>query len=308
MGPVNTRTAQFWFQRFKAGNEDLKDETRSGRPPVLDNSALAEFVVANRSATCVEIAEEFSCSDSAVSDHLQQLGFTKKLTKWVPHQLTEQQKLNRLQICNSLLLRHHNDPIIDCIITCDEKWVLFDNSRRSAEWMMGDEAVGTSPKRDLHPRRVMMTVWWTAAGIVHVDFLPNRATITAERYCDQLAIVHQNLLKTRSALVNRKGVLLLHDNARPHTAVRTREQLQRLGWEVLPHPAYSPDISPCDYYLFLSLTNFLANKNFSDEEGLKNTIMGFFSAKNAQFYRSGLERLVTRWQAVIAAGGDYFTE
>ncbi|EZA57614.1 Histone-lysine N-methyltransferase SETMAR, partial [Ooceraea biroi] len=58
-------------------------------------------------------------------------------------------------------------------------------------------------------------------------------------------------------LVNRKGVLFHQDNARPHTSLTIRTKLLQLGWDVLPHPAYSPDIAPSDYYLFRSLQNFL---------------------------------------------------
>jgi histone-lysine N-methyltransferase SETMAR len=47
-----------------------------------------------------------------------------------------------------------------------------------------------------------------------------------------------------------EGVLLLHDNARPHTAVRTLESLRKLKWEVMGHPAHSPDLAPSDFHLF----------------------------------------------------------
>ncbi len=44
--------------------------------------------------------------------------------------------------------------------------------------------------------------------------------------------------------------ILLHDNARPHSAGVTIGLLKTLKWEVLPHPMYSPDLSPCDFKIF----------------------------------------------------------
>ena len=45
----------------------------------------------------------------------------------------------------------------------------------------------------------------------------------------------------------------MHDNARPHTAKSTCLKLIEMGWEILPHPPYSPDISPCNYHFFRAL-------------------------------------------------------
>ena len=55
--------------------------------------------------------------------------------------------------------------------------------------------------------------------------------------------------KKRPGLIT-NGVPFLQDNALPHTAQRTTCTLQQLGWEVLPHPPYSPDLAPSDFHLF----------------------------------------------------------
>lgn len=47
-----------------------------------------------------------------------------------------------------------------------------------------------------------------------------------------------------------RSAIMLHDNARPHTASLTTKTLDELGWETLEHPPYSPDLLPCDYHLF----------------------------------------------------------
>jgi hypothetical protein len=47
-----------------------------------------------------------------------------------------------------------------------------------------------------------------------------------------------------------KGITVLHDNARPHSALAAGYVLGGWTWEVLPHPPYSLGISPCDFHLF----------------------------------------------------------
>ena len=49
---------------------------------------------------------------------------------------------------------------------------------------------------------------------------------------------------------NKSAEVLLHDNARPHMADKIKALLQKFRWEVLSHPPYSPDLSPCNYAIF----------------------------------------------------------
>jgi histone-lysine N-methyltransferase SETMAR len=58
--------------------------------------------------------------------------------------------------------------------------------------------------------------------------------------------------------VNRNRVILQQDNARPHTAKKTLQKIEELeGLVLLPHPAFSPDLEPSDYYLLNSMAKFL---------------------------------------------------
>ncbi|KAL6427117.1 hypothetical protein ACFW04_009345 [Cataglyphis niger] len=71
-------------------------------------------------------------------------------------------------------------------------------------------------------------------------------------YCQYIDEMHEKLKIIRSSLVNRHAPLLLHDNARPHTSHRTIAKLNELKYEVLQHPAYSPDLSPTTF-IFLNI-------------------------------------------------------
>jgi transposase len=59
--------------------------------------------------------------------------------------------------------------------------------------------------------------------------------------------------------------MLLHDNARPHTAARTKELPKHFNWELFDHPPYNPDLAPSDYHLFTYLKNWFGSRRFSNE-------------------------------------------
>jgi len=305
---VSSRTAQKWFKRFTSGNYSLTDEARSGRPKIIENDNIKEAVESNSSATCADLAQMFNLSAECIRLRLHQMGKTWKLSKWIPHDLSEDNKLSRLSICSANFSRNEKYSFLDSLLTCDEKWILYSNSRRSYHWLSSTDPIPHTPKNSLHPKKILLCVWWTTAGIIHYEFLVTGRTITSGLYCEQLQRVQEALIKKQPSLINRKKVIFLQDNAKPHTAKISREKISELGWDLLPHPPYSPDISPTDYHLFLALDNFMRNKQFKTQVEVTNAVRQFFESKSVDFYRNGIQKLSSRWERVIECEGNYFDE
>ncbi|GFT24873.1 histone-lysine N-methyltransferase SETMAR [Trichonephila clavipes] len=141
---------------------------------------------------------------------------------------------------DSLLKHHENDPFLKRIITGDEKWVVYNNVKRKRSWSIKDEPAQTISKADIHQKKL----------------LPDNTTINSKVYCHQLDKLNDAFQQKRSELIKRKGTVFQQDNARPHTSLVTRQKLLQLEWDTMPHPPYSPDLAPSDYYLFRSLQNF----------------------------------------------------
>ena len=152
--------------------------------------------------------------------------------------------------------------------------------------------------------KVMASVFWDKRGVIHVDFLPCGATVNSEYYCRVLSDVHTRLRKIRHGLIT-KGVLSLQDNALPHTAHCTSCILQQLGWEVLPHPLYSPDLAPNDFHLFGSLKEFIGGQHFSTDDEAKQADLGWFRRTETSLYAKAFQTLVKRLDKCINVAGEY---
>ena len=129
----------------------------------------------------------------------------------------------------------------------------------------------------------MVTVWWPAAGLIHYSFLNPGETITSERYAQQSDKMHQKLRGLQPALTNRKSPILC-DNARQHVAQPTFQKLNELGYKVLPHLPYSPDLSPTDYYFLQRLNNFLQGKCFHNQQDIENAFQEFIESRSMDFF------------------------
>ena len=287
-------------QKFCKGDKGLEDEKHSGWPLEVDNDHLRAIIEADSLTTTQEVAEEFNINCSAVIRHLKQIGKVKKLNKWVPHELTEIQKNRRFEVSSSLILRNNNEPFLDRIVTCHEKWILSDNRRQPAQRLDRGKTL------NLYQKKIMVTVWWSAAGLIHYSFLNPGETITSEKYAQQINEMHEKLQHLQPALVNRKGPVLLHDNARPHVAQPALQKFNELGYEVLPHPPYSPDLLPTDYHFFKHLDNFLQGKHFHNQQDAENAFQEFVESRSTGFYATGINELTSRWQKCVDCNGSYF--
>uniref|UniRef100_A0A0N5BUG1 Histone-lysine N-methyltransferase SETMAR n=2 Tax=Strongyloides papillosus TaxID=174720 RepID=A0A0N5BUG1_STREA len=91
--------------------------------------------------------------------------------------------------------------------------------------------------------------------------------MTADRYCKEKEEMRKKLSVLKPALVNKRGPILLHDNAKPHVSKATVQILKELEYETLPQLSYSPDSSPTDYLLFKKLEFHLRQKKFTKSDG-----------------------------------------
>lgn len=150
----------------------------------------------------------------------------------------------------------------------------------------------------------MLTLFFDCHGPLRIEFLAEGTTINAERYIHTLNELKNDIRNKRRS--GPKPNILLHDNARPHTAVRTKEELKKLKFDVLPHPPYSPDLAPADFALFPRMKRLLRGKIFDNRECLerevRRTLLFDLSCED---FATAIDATARRWQKCVGIGGDY---
>ena len=144
--------------------------------------------------------------------HLYALGKVHKYGSSVPHQLSIDNLAQRALTCPSLLFRQKHTPFLERIVTGDEKWVCYANVYCRRQWLDPDQKPSPDVKSDLHPKKIMLCIWWDMSDVIYFELLDISQSITVDVYSKQLQRLNEVLLQKRSTLVNQKDVIFLHDN------------------------------------------------------------------------------------------------
>jgi histone-lysine N-methyltransferase SETMAR len=152
------------------------------------------------------------------------------------------------------------DDFLKWIVTGDETWVHHyqpETKEKRMQWKRALYPVAKKFKTQPSAGKLMLTMFWDSQGPILVTYLECGTTITSATYCDMLkrGLKPAVYAKKRERLT--EGFLLLHSSVCPHIVARTLEKL----WEVMVHPAHSPDLAPSDFHLFELLKNFRKEKN-----------------------------------------------
>jgi len=138
------------------------------------------------------------------------------------------------------------------IVTRDETWVSHitpESTQQSLHWKHTGSPKRKKFKQTFSTRKITCTVVWDRQGVLLVEFFPQGTTINSAVYCETLKKMRRAIQNKRRGMLS-ATILLLHDNARPHSVAQTQDLITSFKLEQMDHPPYSPDLAPSDYHLF----------------------------------------------------------
>lgn len=221
-----------------------------------------------------------------------QLDLRKLAANLVPRNLSDAAKLARRDLGRRVLDRFGDewDEKIGDLLLVDEMWIYFDRPK-------GAKQAGRSKES---PAKLTVTVFWNAPGVVYIDFLHGDDLITRNYFGCLLDEVREIISEATS-----REIVFLQGNAGAHREAQTVEKVQSFGWNLIPRPPHSPDLSPSDFHLYRALLNKLINRRYASGEELETAMKEYFQSKTAKFYEQGIQMLREQCTEIVEKAGDY---
>jgi transposase len=152
----------------------------------------------------------------------------------------------------------------------------------------------------------MLMVSFDIQGLVHCEFVPAGQTVNQHYYKEVLLCLREKVRRQQSQLFQSGRWLLHHNNAPAHTALSIQEFLAKKKIPVVPHPPYSPDLAPCDFFFFPRIKMKLKGRRSDHIDTIKMNTTRELNMLSREDFQRCFQKWQERWDKCILSAGDYF--
>ena len=201
----------------------------------------------------------------------------KICAKFIPRVLREDQKERRCHDSREMVEVINSDPVVlDALVTCDESWIYCydpETKRQSSQWK---HAGSPRPKKTRQSKSthklLMIPFFWHSTGMIYMHWVPIGQTVNKEYYVEVLREFRKRFRRKSTALFKSGQWHFHQDNALVHNSILVTDNLIKMGIKTVPHPPYSPDLAPCNFWLFPKLKEKLRGCRYETIEEMKEAV------------------------------------
>ena len=114
--------------------------------------------------------------------------------------------------------------------------------------------------------------FFDSMGIIYIHWVPTGITVNKEYYIEVLREFRKRFRRKRPELFESGQWHFHQDNAPVHNSILVTDYLTQMGIKTVPHPPYSPNLAPCDFWLFPKLKENLRGNRYSTIEDMKEAV------------------------------------
>ena len=136
--------------------------------------------------------------------------------------------------------------------------------------------------------------------MIYMHWVPTGETVNKAYYVEVLSESSKRFLGKRSALFKSGQWHFHQDNAPVHNSILVTDYLTKMGIKTLPQLPYSPDLPPCDFWLFPKLRGC----RYETIEEMKEAVTKVIDTLTHEDFHGAFQKLLERYNKCIATGGD----
>ena len=253
---------------FKEGRESVRDDDMCRRSKEVNTPELIgqikNFMDKDRRVSIETISAQFDVSLVGTVHTIirEELKMRKICARFVPTVLREDQKERRCYDSREMVELINSDPaVLDALVTCDESWIYGydpDTKRQSSQWKHAGSPRPKKARQSKSSHKLLMIFFWQHWHDLHA--LGSHWTVNKEYYVEVLREFRKRFRRNSPALLKLGQWHFHQDNARVHNSILVTDYLTKMGIKTVPQPPYSPDLAPCDFWLFPKLKEKLSRQ------------------------------------------------
>ena len=258
--------------------------------------------------TVAELSHMSQLSVGTVYRLLQDLELRRINAKFILKILKPQEAQFCVKLCQMNLTMLQQDPnLLQKVICTDESWVHVyspELKSRSSQWLPKGSWRPQKALRSRSAKKTLLTIFYDWKGIIYFEFTDH--TVSADDYIATLGRFREHVRLYRPELWETGNWFLQQDNAPAHTATPTLAYFGENDLDLLNHPPYSPDLAPCDYFIFPCLKSTLRGRRFENIDALQNAVKQELRKMSREKIRASVLGMEDRWRKCISVHGHYF--
>ena len=195
------------------------------------------------------------------------------------------------------------------IITGDESWFYYyhpETKRQSQVWLARNNPLPTKVRRQ---RSLSNT--YVCNFLYEVLFLIQSFLLKTIKQL-QLSGIQKNVSNVLKQVEKKyrhlNDLIIHHDNASSHEATQTMEYFEAQHIKLMGHPAYSSDLSPCNFWLFPKIKEQLRGKTFQDSNELDAAVEEQMEGLRKEDFYHCVKHWLERMNKCISVQGHYFEQ
>ena len=150
----------------------------------------------------------------------------------------------------------------------------------------------------------MLSIFFKSVDPVLVRYVEQAQTVNHQYYIDYCLKPLINNIREQRSLCGSRSIKLHYDNGRSHVHKDVSNYLESEGTAIISHPPDSPDLLPCDFWLFDLIKQNPTDQNNS--KSLCRAVSNFMNSLDKEEYRKTFDKWVQDMRLCMDNDGDYF--